>query len=294
MSSAITSRRSVRSLEAVIGVDGGGSRCRLALEIEGQRFQTEVGPCNLSSDFQRGINEIERGLHVLSEEAGRDLKRVPAVLALAGVVSEDIASRAASALPLAGAWICGDREAAMRGALGTRDGAVLHAGTGSFVGLQRDGILRYAGGWGPTLGDEGSGFWIGREAIRYAMKVAEGRAEAGALARDLLAAHGDGPALLSYAANCAPTEIAAHAPAVFDCAESDPRAREILLKAASELSDLLAQISEGEVSRICLTGGVAPHLGPYFPRAVQAKLSEPCGTPLDGALAMARDWAQAT
>lgn len=41
------------------------------------------------------------------------------------------------------------------------------AGTGSnFVGRASDGTIYTAGGWGPALGDEGSGFWIGQEALR--------------------------------------------------------------------------------------------------------------------------------
>src|SRR6266568_1532326 len=41
------------------------------------------------------------------------------------------------------------------------------AGTGSnCIGRGIDGTTYRAGGWGPALGDEGSGFWIGQEALR--------------------------------------------------------------------------------------------------------------------------------
>jgi N-acetylglucosamine kinase-like BadF-type ATPase len=46
------------------------------------------------------------------------------------------------------------------------------AGTGSnILGRAPDGTLHSAGGWGPVLGDEGAGYWIGLEAIRAALRA---------------------------------------------------------------------------------------------------------------------------
>ena len=63
--------------------------------------------------------------------------------------------------------VISDAEAAFLGALGDRPGVLVLAGTGSIV-LGRDRRRRWAraGGLGPLLGDEGSGFWIGREWLR--------------------------------------------------------------------------------------------------------------------------------
>ena len=43
---------------------------------------------------------------------------------------------------------------ALRGALGEKDGIVVHCGIGSFAASRIDGKSRFAGGWGPVLGDE--------------------------------------------------------------------------------------------------------------------------------------------
>lgn len=277
----------------VIAADGGGSRCRLALDTGHRVHHIEMGACNLTSDFNQGIRILREGLHLLSEESAQPLTDIPAVFALAGVVSDDIARQAETALPLARVRVCEDRLAALRGALGKDDGAVLHAGTGSFLARQQDGRARFAGGWGPQLGDEGSGYWIGREALRHGLRVFEKRAAPGDLARWLGAEIGAGPALIAFARSGSVKSIAALAPCVVDAAASDPAAGDILSRAATHLADNLADLSDDLPQRLCLTGGVAPHLEPYLPSALQARVTAPDGTPLDGALAMARDLAVA-
>lgn len=63
--------------------------------------------------------------------------------------------------------VMSDLELSHRAAFAGGPGVLLIAGTGS-AALGRDarGRLRRAGGWGPLLGDEGSAFWLGREALR--------------------------------------------------------------------------------------------------------------------------------
>jgi N-acetylglucosamine kinase-like BadF-type ATPase len=55
-------------------------------------------------------------------------------------------------------------------------GVTVDAGTGSLArGWSRDGRLASAGGWGATLGDEGSGYWISLQAIRAVLQAQDGR-----------------------------------------------------------------------------------------------------------------------
>lgn len=49
------------------------------------------------------------------------------------------------------------------------------AGTGSHAVTRAAGVAFHAGGWGPALGDEGSGYWIGREAVRQALRARDER-----------------------------------------------------------------------------------------------------------------------
>jgi N-acetylglucosamine kinase-like BadF-type ATPase len=65
-----------------------------------------------------------------------------------------------------------DTEIALDAAFPGAPGIVLIAGTGSnIIGRASGGSLHHAGGWGPILGDQGSGYWIGLEAIRAALRA---------------------------------------------------------------------------------------------------------------------------
>ncbi|TDO43980.1 N-acetylglucosamine kinase-like BadF-type ATPase [Kribbella sp. VKM Ac-2527] len=66
----------------------------------------------------------------------------------------------------------GDLEVAFASGTPEPDGAVLIAGTGSNAGLVRDHrLVRTSGGHGWLLGDDGSGFWLGREAMRSLLRT---------------------------------------------------------------------------------------------------------------------------
>lgn len=74
-----------------------------------------------------------------------------------------------------------DAQAALLGALGDRPGVLVLAGTGSIViGYDGRGRWARAGGLGPLLGDEGSGFWLGREWLRSRAARGDLRAVLGA------------------------------------------------------------------------------------------------------------------
>src|SRR4029453_15944264 len=64
---------------------------------------------------------------------------------------------------------------------------VITAGTGSLVyGRKASGGGGRAGGWGPMIGEEGSGSWSGREALAAVMRASDGRGPATALTAEIL------------------------------------------------------------------------------------------------------------
>ncbi len=68
--------------------------------------------------------------------------------------------------------LLGDEEIALDAAFTGGSGILVIAGTGSnVIGRAPDGTLHRASGWGPILGDEGSGYWIGLESIRAALRA---------------------------------------------------------------------------------------------------------------------------
>ncbi|MHA7876602.1 glucosamine kinase nucleotide-binding domain-containing protein [Roseivivax sp.] len=280
-------------MRALLAVDGGGTRCRMLFAEGASRAEVTLGGCNLSSDFASGINVLTEGLSALEAQLGRPLAQVPAYCALAGVVDDSIARRAEAALPLARVRVEEDRRAALWGALGPRgDGMILHAGTGSFVGLRREGQARFAGGWGARLGDEGSGYAVGRAALRTALAVGEGRAPEGPLSRRITREIGPPAQVIAFAQARAPHEIAALAEWVTEAQESDPAARAILTEAAGALTGTAREIGARPGMALCLTGGLGPALGAFLPEAFRPGLTPAAGRPLDGALRLAADFAE--
>src|SRR5207248_8825107 len=68
--------------------------------------------------------------------------------------------------------VVGDSDIAHESAFHGGPGVLVIAGTGSIaIGKNSRGVTARAGGWGPMISDEGSGFWIGRRAVAAAMRA---------------------------------------------------------------------------------------------------------------------------
>ena len=112
------------------------------------------------------------------------------VLVLAGVRRENDARLMRAQLqPVANGlpWVLEtDAVAAHRGAFDGKTGLVLSVGTGAICLGIDEGERFYGDGWGPLLGDEGSGYWMGLEAIRTVCRAHDGRAPRTALTQAVL------------------------------------------------------------------------------------------------------------
>lgn len=281
--------------QAVIAVDGGGTRCRLAL-VRGPDVTTvEAGPANATSDFAGAVAAIMDGVAALARAVDTPvdtLVGLPAYLGLAGVVDADVAQRLRAALPFVHARVAEDRPAALRGALGAGNGCLAHAGTGSFLGAQREGKMRFAGGWGPVLGDEASAQWVGRRALALTLHVVDGRRAETALAQHILNELRGGSGIVSFAAAASPSDFGALAPSVTEHALSgDQTAQEVMQAGGTHIATGLDALGWMPGTPLCLSGGIGPHFAPYLPNHMAAALTEPQGTPLDGAIALARAFA---
>jgi len=280
----------------VIAVDGGGSRCRIGWGTGQGTVIVETGPANVFSDFDGAISEIMGGLETLAVEVGRDvgsLSALPAFVGLAGVIDREIADRVAEALPFRSVRIEDDRPAALRGALGDGDGALVHCGTGSFLALRSAGDVRFAGGWGWQLGDEASAFWIGRTALGFALRERDGTGPATGFGQRLVERLGGVRGVLSFAGAATTAEIAALAPDVTDAAaEGDRLARSVLVAGAEYITDTLEALGWRAGLPVCLTGGVGPVYADYLPTPLLREIRPPMASPIIGALELAREFAR--
>jgi glucosamine kinase len=183
-----------------------------------------------------------------------------------------------------------DIELALAGAFESGPGIVVSAGTGSIaVGRDTRGARRRIGGYGWQMGDEGSGYAIGRAALGAVSRARDGRSPRTALTDRVLAAtrSADFDALVRWAASAAPSELASLAPHVLEvAAEGDPLAQGIADYAARELSQLaiclLPHLDAQPPVGVALTGGLLSRDRPLR-RAVLGRLREEPGLrPLDG------------
>jgi len=288
----------------VVGVDAGGSRTRVGVWRDGERLGEGLGP----------------GAAV---RPGRALQSAAQIAAAAKTTLARLGLTYADLL-VAGVAGAGRREEAdlLREALrGERVAerirvttdielalaaapdldAVLVAGTGSVAIARADGGPVRVGGHGWQMGDEGGGYWIGREALAAVGRSADGRTEPTSLTERLLKA-GAAPTardLAAWAAVATPREVASLAPAVAAAARSgDDAAIRILERATAELESLVRALADrrgAALKSIGLGGGLLQQDGPLRGRVTEALESagirvDPA--PLDsleGVLALAAD-----
>ena len=133
-------------------------------------------------------------------------------------------------------------------AAGREEGIALIAGTGTVAyARSAGGREERRGGWGWMVGDEGGGVWITREAARLVMTRADSGAGIGVLGAALLAGCGAAAPerMLAYLHERGEAgEWASLASTVFDTADDDPGARDIIKRAASELARLVLPLRE--------------------------------------------------
>ena len=279
----------------LFGVDGGGTGCRVAArDISGHLIaEAKGGPANYASDKQKAIANVRDAVatlardHAISEEV---LGASVGHIGLAGVMTDDDAAAVASAMPFGHANVSDDRMTSLEGALGAGFGVLAAIGTGSFVAARSATGTRSFGGWGLQLGDQASGAWLGREALRRSVLAHDGLVEHSDLTQTLLA-HYDGtlPAMIAFAGHATPRDFAAHARLVVDAAHAgDAIATELMQRGADYLNTCLAMADPGPSDPLCLAGGVGPHYAKYIASPFRERLQAPKGTALEGALALAK------
>jgi N-acetylglucosamine kinase-like BadF-type ATPase len=142
--------------------------------------------------------------------------------------------------------VTGDADSARAGAFLGAPGVVVIAGTGSMAsGWDGESSAR-AGGHGFLLGDEGGAYWIGRAAVRAALRWEDGMGGGSErIHRAVIQATGQGLDALISEVCTRPAErdrLTALAPAITALAAEDPEARKIALQAAEHLADLAEAI----------------------------------------------------
>lgn len=168
--SATTTPPPPTSPGAIIGLDIGGSKTRGIRWLDGE----------VQADHSAGSANVQ---NVSRQQAAANLEELFGKLGVEGVqqvfagsggvdTEEDAAALAALIrpnVPDATVTVVHDTRLLLA-AGGAETGVAVIAGTGSAAwGVNDDGDQARAGGWGYLLGDEGSGYWFGREAVRHSL-----------------------------------------------------------------------------------------------------------------------------
>ncbi len=231
----------------VVGIDGGGSRTRALvadeqgqeiITVEGEGSAVRPGQAEHSADVIAALvrdalassdmnHVVPKVLCVGVAGVGRDVERQALWQAL---VSREIAEDVV---------VHPDAMIALDDAFADGAGILLIAGTGSICfGRSPAGTFGRCGGWGPVIGDEGSGGWIGRRALSVVTASSDGREPETALTGAVLTAAqvNDVQELIAWAAQATPGTLATLAPAVMSVADGgDLRANSLLSLASEEL-----------------------------------------------------------
>jgi glucosamine kinase len=269
------------------GVDAGGSHTEAAVADGVQHIVARArGPAGAvrPGEIDATADTIAVTVEGATTAAGASLPLAALVVGAAGAGEPDVQHELTTILErrhLAHhVQVTTDATIAFESAFPDAPGILLLAGTGS-IALARNtaGEWRRAGGLGWRVGDEGSGYALGREAIASA---AAGRSAA--LAAALARAAGLHPLdpIDAWARDASPAEIAALAPAVIAVAqEGDDEAERLVTAAADDLValvvGLLPHVTEPAPAPVVLGGGLLDAGGPVRTQVVHRLVGQTRG-----------------
>ena len=237
----------------VCGVDGGGTKTTaICRTLQGEEIARRVfGPFNLNSIGMQSFEDTLNELVSFLEETGNCRALC---IGAAGITNDRVAECAETILDKTGIpfRLMGDYEIAHTGALDGKEGMILIAGTGSVCyGKDMHGNTAMTGGWGHLIGDAGSGYGIGRDALSAVARMYDGYGKPTIL-KDLISQElilDTAEKIVSYVYSNDKSAVAALSPLVDKAyAMGDTVATQIIRSNA----EALVQLVKAVASRLCL------------------------------------------
>ena len=296
-----------------LAIDAGGTKTRclladdthtLAHAVTGSIKLMRVGEPEATSRLKAILTEV-------ALKASVSLNNVTQTcIGLSGISIDAVrswAEREITSLIGGGLLIAGDEEIALDAAFHRGPGILIVAGTGSItIGRAADGAMYHAGGWGPAIGDEGSGFWIGQEGLRAGFWAKDRGIETTLLKEIGQVWNTSSVGEIVEIANARPgPDLAALTPTVTRCADAgDELAVAVLERAGVELAEQVALVAvkmeeSGTTKKIeaAYTGSVLEHIALVRSTMIKAlkksspavKVRQAAVDPLEGALWRARE-----
>lgn len=170
----------------VVGVDAGGTNVRvLVADTTGARLAvgTAGGANPISRGLKASVDEISAALSTALSTVDRARVR-QVVIGIAGFMSltddelTELLTQTADGFGRGErTWrVVSDIDVAFAGGTPKPEGILLLSGTGAVAArVNGNGVVRILDGYGWLLGDDGSGYWLGREAVRATLAHLDGR-----------------------------------------------------------------------------------------------------------------------
>lgn len=178
------------SAEYVLGVDGGGSWTRsVIMKLDGTIIG--VGKAGPSNPITSGVDKSMENIFLAEQKANKNKANSykSSIFGIAGAYRSKSKQLMCNKLSKAfgEVKIISDAHSALAGATGCKPGVIAIAGTGSIAyGVNEKGLEAKAGGWGWRLGDEGSGYTIGKKALKAVLRYYDGSERVTALKEMIL------------------------------------------------------------------------------------------------------------
>lgn len=263
-----------------LGIDAGASATKWCLIDGGGLVSAGIGEA-MDGHLYREASKARMD-KVLKEIArtisGKNVSRI--YMGITGVVHDGSIEKYLQEIFAAPSKVVSDIELAYRANFGESNGILLYAGTGSVAfAIDEKGVIHQFGGWGYLLGDEGAGYWIGREAIRQTLFAIESKEiiATGSLV-DLILGEikaSDWSSVKTFVYSEDRSAIASLSKIVGEVALiGDKNATAILKRAAGHLADLTDRADKSLASNslpIKFTGGISNSL--YLYRELEKLLS---------------------
>lgn len=288
-----------------LGVDGGGTKCRmvladLELNVLGEAVTSK--PSNLQvRDGDAAFEAISELTVALFADAGLPQEAAAQTAACFGMAGGRMQSaRQAFArrdFPFARLEVFDDIDIARAGAHGGADGAVLIIGTGSAGLAMIDGERHQVGGWGFHVGDTMSGAILGRELVRRSLLAHEGLIPSTDLTAAVMARFDNSPdKLMAWSFDnpeigrpARPADYGTFVPLFFEFYEKhDPVAQELMQFELLAVDEYVHWFMGRGAKAIAVVGGLGRRLHPLLSERYGALIVDPKFEPLRGALILAR------
>ena len=298
-----------------LGVDGGGTNTRAAILDREGRLRGE-GHADAANFLRVGLSTAVSNIRFAVDNACRaaaiETRQITAAcIGLAGVGNAkhriEMERALQAALGIHPMSIETDARVALAGATNLEPGVVIIAGTGSIAyGVNHRREYARAGGWGPAMGDEGSGYYIGRRALAAVVSAYDHRSQPTSMSDAVCRHFGvstppELPPVIYESPTKVMREVAELAKVVVRAAQDgDSVAQSILADAAVELARAVVAVIErlglqAKSFRVAYVGGVfqagdliiKPMTEAIRMVAPRASIASPLSPPVIGAARLA-------